>query len=154
MQNRQGEFPTKSPFLWLIATPLAAVGSFTYIASPLIGSGVHLDPEPGAGMLIAGAGLAIAFGGYSIIHSERKASILATVINFALIWGSLALVGGITRWGFEMVYKVQDSEESHSRPGELLFIVSYGILSVAALAAFNYWIRKQKSPATKPSGTR
>jgi hypothetical protein len=127
---------------WLIAIPLTLLGCWFYIASPLIGGGVHLDPMPGAGMLIAATALLPMIGGYWLIRSEKGERVLATLINIAFSLGALSLVYGVARWCFETIYKVQSSEWGHSRPGELLFRISYGILSVASFAVFNSWVRK------------
>ncbi len=129
-------------FRWLFALPLTLLGCWSYIASPLIGSGVHLEPMPGAGMLIARAALVAMIGGYWLIRSEKGAGILANIIDVVLVLGALSLVYGVARWGFETIYRVQSSEWGHSRPGELLFRLSYGTLSVVGLAVFNYWVRK------------
>jgi len=118
------------------------LGCWFYIATPLIGSGVHLDPMPGWGMLFAGAALVMAVGGYWLIRSEKKARIAATIISVVIGLGALSMVYGLVLWGFETIYRVQSSEWGHSRPGEVLFRVSYGALSVAGLAAFQYWVRK------------
>src|ERR1700688_3290227 len=96
---------------WLIATPLIIFGCFLFVACPLIGSGVHLDPSPGLGMFFAVSGLGIAIGGYWLIRSERKANIPAMVINIVLIIGSVSLVFSLIAWGFEKLYQVQSSEE-------------------------------------------
>jgi hypothetical protein len=134
---------------WVLATPLIIFGCFLFMACPLIGSGVHLDPSPGLGMFFAGSGLAIAIGGYWLIRSELKTNILATVINIVLIIGSASLIYGLIGWGFEKLYQVQSSEEGHLRPGELLFRISYGMLSVAGLGMFNRVIRKSSVSATQ-----
>ncbi len=93
-------------------------------------------------MLFAGAGLVVIFGGYWLIRSEKEAWILANIIDVVFVLGSLSLVYGVARWGFETIYRVQGSEWGHSRPGEVLFRVSYGTLSVAGFAVFNYWVCK------------
>ena len=134
---------------WLLAAPLIIFGCFLFIAGPLIGSGVHLDPSPGLGMFFAGSGLSIAFGGYRLIRSDGKTNILSTVINTILVIGSASLVYGLIGWGFDKLYQVQSSEEGHLRPGELLFRISYGMLSVAGLGIFNRWILKSRVSATQ-----
>ncbi len=127
---------------WLFSIPLILVGCWFYFATQLIGGGLHLDPMPGIGMLIAGAALVVMIGGYWLIRSEKEAWILANIIDVVLVLGALSLVYGVVRWGFETIYRVQSSEWGHSRPGELLFRLSYGTLSVVGLAVFNYWVRK------------
>jgi len=127
---------------WLLAIPLTLSGCWFYFATQLIGGGLHLDPMPGMGMLFAGAGLVVIFGGYWLIRSEKEAWILANIIDVVFVLGSLSLVYGVARWGFETIYRVQGSEWGHSRPGEVLFRVSYGTLSVAGFAVFNYWVCK------------
>ncbi len=81
-------------------------------------------------------------GGYWLIRSEKGAGTLANIIDAVLVLGALSLVYGVARWGYETIYRVQSSEWGHSRPGEVLFRVSYGTLSVAGFAVFNYWVRK------------
>jgi len=130
-------------FRWLLAIPLTLLGCWFYFASSLIGAGMHLDPMPGTGMLIAGGGLVTSVGGYWLIHAEKGENILAGLISVVLGLGALSLLYGIALWGYETVYKVQDSQWGHSRPGEVLFRVSYGCFSVAGLAIFNYWIRRR-----------
>jgi hypothetical protein len=93
-------------------------------------------------MLIAGAALVTAVGGYWLIRSEKGERILAALINVALSLGVLSLVYGIALWGYEAIYQVQSSDWGHPRPGELLFRMSYGSLSVAGFALFNYWVRR------------
>ncbi len=142
MQNGATKSPMNTLLRWLFATPLTLFGCWFYIATPLIGSGVHLNPMPGMGMLFAGAALLVTIGGYWLIRSEKKAGILANIINVVLVIGAVSLVYGAARWGYETIYRVQGSEWGHSRPGELLFRVSYGTLSVVGFAVFNYWVRK------------
>jgi hypothetical protein len=127
---------------WLLAIPLTLSGCWFYFGSQLIGGGLHLDPMPGVGMLFAGAALVVVIGGYWLVRSEKEAWILANIIDVVLVLGALSLVYGVVRWGFETIYRVQSSEWGHSRPGEVLFRVSYGTLSVVGLAVFNYWVRK------------
>jgi hypothetical protein len=127
---------------WLLAIPLILIGCWFYFGSQLIGGGLHLDPMPGVGMLFAGAALVVVIGGYWLIRSEKEAWILANIIDVVLVLGALSLVYGVGRWGFETIYRVQSSEWGHSRPGEVLFRVSYGTLSVVGLAVFNYWVRR------------
>jgi hypothetical protein len=127
---------------WLLAIPLTLCECWFYFGSQLIGAGLHLDPMPGLGMLFAGAALVVVIGGYWLVRSEKEAWILANIIDVVLVLGALSLVYGVFKWGFETIYRVQGSEWGHSRPGELLFRVSYGALSVAGLAVFNYWVRK------------
>lgn len=127
---------------WLFAIPLTLLGCWFYIVSPLIGGGMHLDPMPGVGMLIAGAALMTTIGGYWLIRSEKGERVLATLINLVLALGVLSLVYGVAQRGYEAIYRVQSSEWGHSRPGEVLFRVSYGFLSVAGFAVFNYWVRR------------
>jgi len=142
MQNGAAKSSMNILLRWLFAIPLTIFGCWFYVATPLIGSGVHLDPMPGMGMLFAGAGLVVMFGGYWLIRSEKKVCILANIIDVVLVLGALSLVYGVARWGYETIYRVQSSEWGHSRPGEVLFRVSYGTLSVAGFAVFNYWVRK------------
>ena len=84
---------TKSAMLtllrWLIATALVLFGSFLYIGSALVGSGVHLEPNPGVGMLLAGLALVFAIGGYWLIRGEKRAGTLAAIINVVLIYGAI-----------------------------------------------------------------
>ena len=122
---------------WLLAVIVTLAGCWIYLASPLIGSGVHLDPQPGAGILLAGAALVVAIAGYCLICSENNARIIAIIINIALCIGALSLAYGLVLWFFEAVYHVKTSEWGHSRPGEVLFRVGYGMLSVVGLAVFN-----------------
>jgi len=126
----------------LLVTFLTLFGCLLYVATPMIGSGVHLDPMPGMGMLLAGAALVVMLGGYWLIRSEKGADILANIMDAILVLGALSLVYGIVLWGYETIYRVQSSEWGHSRPGEVLFRVSYGTLSVAGFAVFHYWVRK------------
>ncbi len=126
----------------LFATPLTLFGCLFYFATPLVGSGLHFDPMPGMGMLFAGGALVVMLGGYWLIRSEKGAGTLANIIDAVLVLGALSLVYGVARWGYETIYRVQSSEWGHSRPGEVLFRVSYGTLSVAGFAVFNYWVRK------------
>jgi hypothetical protein len=106
---------------------------------------MHLDPMPGWGMLIAGSALMTMTGGYWLIRSEKEERILAFLINVALVLGAVSLVYGVARWGYETIYRVQSSEWGHSRPGELLFRVSYGTLSAVSLVIFNVWVRKSNT---------
>lgn len=124
-------------FRWLLAIPVIFVGCWAYVASPLIGSGVHLDPQPGTGILIAAVGLVVAIAGFCLIRSENSARVVAIIINVVLCFGVISLAYGLILWGFEAVCHVSTSEWGHSRPGEVLFRVGYGTLSVAVLAVFN-----------------
>ena len=129
---------------WVVAIPLTLFGGFVYLASPLLGAGVHLDPMPGEGALAAGASLVIAFCGYWLVRREKKADVVAIINNIVLTLGTLSLLGGLLRWVFQRMYQVQSSEVGHSRPGELLFLITYGIISVGALAVFNLVVRERQ----------
>jgi hypothetical protein len=126
----------------LLVTPLTLLGCLFYFAAPMIGSGVHLEPMPGMGMLLAGTALVFMLGGYWLVRSEKGADILANIIDAILVLGALSLVYGVVLWGYETIHRVQSSEWGHSRPGEVLFRVSYGTFSVAGFAVFHYWVRK------------
>lgn len=127
---------------WILATAFVSAGCVLYLASTVIGFGVHLAPNPGLGMLFAGLALVVAIGGYWPIRREKKASVLATILNVVLIWGTASLVYVLVLSGYETMYRVQISEWSHSQPGEIAFRTSYGVLSLTGLVVFNYWIRK------------
>jgi hypothetical protein len=126
----------------LVATPLTLLGCLFYVVAPMIGSGVHLDPMPGMGMLLAGAALIVMFGGYWAIRLENGANVLANIIDVILVLGALSLIYGVIRWGFETKYQVNSSEWGHSRPGEVLFRIAYGTLSIAGFLLFNYRVRR------------
>ncbi len=68
----------------MITIPLTLAGCWLYFASALVGEGVHLDPMPGWGMLIAGAALVLMLGGYFPIRTEKPERILAAIINAVL----------------------------------------------------------------------
>jgi hypothetical protein len=140
MQAGAAESPLFMMLRWFVALAFTLLGCLLYATAPLAGIGVHLGPEPGLGMLIAGIAVAGAVGGYCAVRSEKKASSLATIINFVLIVGALQLVGGVVRWGFETFYRVPSSEAGHSEPGAVLFMASYGALSVLSLVVFNKWV--------------
>jgi len=142
MQNGETKSPMNTLLRWLFAIPLILVGCWFYFATQLIGGGLHLDPVPGMGMLFAGAALVVMIGGYWLIRSEKEAWILANIIDVILVLGALSVVYGVGRWGYEMILRVQSSEWSHSRPGEVLFRMSYGTLSLAGFAVFKYCVRK------------
>jgi len=142
MKNGATKSPMNTLLRILFATPLTLFGCLLYLATPMIGSGVHLDPMPGMGILFAVAALVIMLGGYWLIRSEKGAGTLANIIDAVLVLGALSLVYGVARWGYETIYRVQSSEWSHSQPGEVLFRVSYGTLSVAGFGVFNYWVRR------------
>jgi hypothetical protein len=142
MQNGATKSRMNTLLRILFATPLTLFGCLFYLVTPLIGSGVHLDPMPGMGMLFAGVAIVVMLGGYWPIRSEKGADILANIIDVILVLGALSLVYGVALWGYETIYRVQSSELGHSRPGEVLFRVSYGTLSVAGFAVFHYWVRK------------
>jgi hypothetical protein len=141
---------TKSAMLnllrWLIATALVLFGSFLYLGSALVGSAIHLEPNPEVGMLLAGLALVFAIGGYWLIRGEKRAGTLATIINVVLIYGAISLVYALLLWGYETIYRVQPSEWGHSRPGDVIFRVSYGFLSLTGLALFNRWVQKTNVP--------
>ena len=103
---------------------------------------MHLDPMPGMGMLIAGLALVTMLVGYWPIRSEKEERIPAFLISIVLVLGALSLLYGLAKWGFETIYRVQSSEGGHSRPGELIFRVSYGLLSVFSFKIFHTWVRK------------
>jgi hypothetical protein len=93
-------------------------------------------------MLFAGGAFVVIIGAYCAVRSYLKASILATIINVVLILGALSLARGVIQWSFETHYHVQTSEASHTEPGAVLFMMSYGTLSIAGLAIFNKWVRQ------------
>jgi hypothetical protein len=121
------------------------LGCWFYIAAPLIGSGVHLDPMPMMGILVSAIALLAAFSGYHLVRSQKGERVLAVIINIPLVIGAVSLAYGVAQWGFETVYRVQSSEWGHSRPGEVLFRVAYGGLSIVGLAVFNYRVRNANS---------
>jgi hypothetical protein len=142
MQAGAAESPLYMPLRWFVALSLTLLGSLIYATASLIGIGVHLGPEPGMGMLFAGMALVSAIGGYCAVRSEKKASSLAAIINLVLILAALQLVLGIAQWGYETINRVPSSQSGLSEPGEVLFRVGYGSLSVVGLIVFNKWVRQ------------
>jgi hypothetical protein len=126
---------------WILATAFVSTGCFVYVASILVG-GVHLPPNPGLGILFAGLALVVALGGYWPIRREKKARVLASVVNVVLIWGAASLAYVLVLCGYETIHPVQSSEWGYSEPGEIAFRASYGVLSLTGLVVFNCWIRK------------
>ena len=77
---------------WILATAFVSAGCLVYVGSILVGGGVHLPPNPGLGMLFAGLALVVGLAEYWPIRREKKASVLATILNVALIYGTMSLV--------------------------------------------------------------
>jgi hypothetical protein len=125
----------------MLAIPLTLVGCWLYVASGLVGEGVHLGPMPGWGMLFATGALLIMIGGYFLIRAEKPEYILAAIINIVLGLGGLSLLYGGLVWVYETIHHAQSSQP----PGELLFRVSYGALSVVSFVIFNVWVRKSNT---------
>jgi hypothetical protein len=138
----EGLVSVKTLLRWLIAIPLILAGCWFYFVSGLIGGGMHLDPSPGWGMLIAGAALVAMIGGYFLIRTEKPEYILAAIINIALGMGALELLYGGGVWIYEVFRPVQIAE-----PGQLPFWIGYGALSAMSFVGFNLWIRKSNDGA-------
>ena len=129
----------------MFAIPLTLFGGWFYFGSQLIGSGVHVDPMPGWGMLMAGAALFVMFFGYSLVRHEKEARVLAGVIVVVLFLGMLSLVYALLISAFRMMHRMEPPGPGNSELQGMLFLIAYGLFSVGGIAVFNNWVRKTKA---------
>jgi len=119
-----------------IATPIVLIAAFVYLASGMVGTGVHQDPKPLIGIAIAAGALLLGLAGYGLATGKGK-SACRTILNVALIIGAFCLLSGVLTTVLERIYHVRPDEAGAASPAETHFVMLLGCLSVLGLIALN-----------------